>query len=216
MLDTAPCPTGILTVGEFQAAVDPVLPILKRYARRLASTNADIEDLVQDTLLKAWAARTSFRPGSNLRAWLIRIARNTFLTARRRAGRQVLWEPDEIARTLTVASDQETAVMLEDLNTAVANLPSPQRRAFESVVVEGLSYEEAASKLDVELGTLKSRTSRARATLAKKLDQLPEPFAAPPSVHTPVASSVGSNIYARWKASGSRMIGLPPASVAVR
>jgi len=210
----APPAAAILTDGDFRTAVAPILPVLDRYARRLVGTT-DIDDLVQDTLLKAWAARASFRPGSNLRAWLIRIARNTFLSGRRRAGRQVLWEADDLARALVTASDQETPIMLADLGTAIANLPDRQRRAFELVAVERLSYEDAAGRLGVELGTLKSLTSRARAALAETLDPPAEAVAAAPppaDPPRPAARPASATIYRRWKASGGRVIGLPPAA----
>ncbi len=196
---------AILTAGEFGAAITTIMPVLIRYARRLAQTAADTDDLVQDTLLKALAARTSFRAGTNLRAWLQRIARNTFLSARRRGARQILWEPDEIARALVTGIEQEDAVMLSDLTSAVAALPEPQRRAFEMVAVEGLSYGDAATRLDVELGTLKSRVARARTALVRTMETLPQRRFADPrrQADAPVRQAA----YAKWKAAGGGMIG---------
>lgn len=202
-------PSGIATAAGFRAAVDGVMPRLTRYTRRLAGNGVDADDLLQDTLLRAWAGRGGFVPGSNLEAWLTRIARNTFLTQRRRAGRQVLWESDDIARALVAGPDQETALLLGELDEAIDALPEPQHRAFRLVVLEGRPYEEAAATLHVQLGTVKSQVSRARMALVSSLDQgvAPRLSAEAPAVRAP---EVRISAYDRWKASGRGLIGAAP------
>ncbi|MDQ0839979.1 RNA polymerase sigma factor [Sphingomonas faeni] len=197
---------GVLSAAEFQATVRPVLPILKRYARRLASNTPDGDDLVQDTLMRAWSARSSFTPGSNLTAWLMRIARNSFLSERRRAARQVHWEPEAIERTLLIPPDQETAIFMSDLNALLGGLPEPQQQAFEAVVVQGLTYEEAAQQLSVPQNTLKSRVARARSAIVRSMNPpgrpCPQNVLSVPGGHLRALS-----IYEGWKQSNTRLIG---------
>ncbi|SEM71312.1 RNA polymerase sigma-70 factor, ECF subfamily [Sphingomonas gellani] len=199
-----PEPQGLfVSASGFRRAVRPVLPSLTRFARRLTANDADGEDLVQETLLKAWAARARFEPGTNLRAWLMRIARNAFLSSLRKAKPQVALEDDAFDRLLSAGPDQETGLLLAALDDAVAALPPHQGEAFQMIAVEGHSYEDAARALDVQPGTLKSRVARARSAVVGALEH--GPAATPPVVAEP--EPVAGDIYRRWKNGGGGLIG---------
>lgn len=192
----------------FRRAVRPVLPGLARFARRLTANDADGEDLVQETLLKAWAARTRFEPGTNLRAWLMRIARNAFLSSLRKTKPQVMLEDEAIDRLLSAGPDQETGLLLAALDDAVAALPPQQGEAFQLIVVEGRSYEEAASLLDVQPGTLKSRVARARSAVMGALENgVPAGVAPVAPIAAVPAEPAPGDIYRRWKSGGGGLIG---------
>jgi RNA polymerase sigma-70 factor (ECF subfamily) len=139
---------------------------LRRYALSLTRDPADAEDLVHDTLLSALEHRDQFRPGSNLRAWLMSILHNGFMD-RLRTRRAEAVRNAEIGLRLDPAAEasQESATRLADVRRAFMTLPDEQRAALHLVTVEGLSYEEAASSLSIPVGTLVSRLSRARARL---------------------------------------------------
>jgi RNA polymerase sigma-70 factor, ECF subfamily len=142
------------------------LPALRRYARSLAGDEADAEDLVHDALVRAYERRRTFRPGGNLRAWLLSVLHNAFVSSWR--GRRA-----ELARIAGAAEladprigpSQDGAVRLVELMQAFRALPEEQRAALHLVAVEGLSYQEAALALGIPVGTLMSRLSRARTAL---------------------------------------------------
>ena len=139
---------------------------LRRYARSLTRDESRAEDLVQDTLVRAYERQGTFRAGGNLRTWLLSILHNTFIDERRRhkAEARRIEEVAQVTAT-EVRSDQESRVRLVQIQQAFLALPSEQRAALHLVAVEGLSYQEAAAALDVPLGTLMSRLGRARAAL---------------------------------------------------
>jgi RNA polymerase sigma-70 factor (ECF subfamily) len=185
------------------------MPNLRMYARRLTRNEADTDDLVQDTLARAWAARERFEVGTNLKAWLMRIARNSFLSGKRKDRRSVSWDPAIAERLLIAPATQDEGILSSELNEAVLSLSAGQRAAFELVTRDGLTFEEAAGRLGVPLGTLKSRVSRARASLANRFETV-SPISAETPTRLPaldVPKPDGANIYREWKKSGSRMIG---------
>jgi RNA polymerase sigma-70 factor (ECF subfamily) len=139
---------------------------LRRYARSLAQDESQAEDLVQDALVRAYERRSSFRPGGNLRGWLLSILHNTFIDHRRRqvAEFRRLEQAAAVAET-TAPPDQESRVRLQQVQAAFVSLPDEQRAALHLVAIEGLSYQEAANALKIPVGTLMSRLGRARATL---------------------------------------------------
>jgi RNA polymerase sigma-70 factor (ECF subfamily) len=139
---------------------------LRRYARSLARDESQAEDLVQDALVRAYERRSSFRPGGNLRGWLLSILHNTFIDHRRRqvAEFRRLEQAAAVAET-TAPADQESRVRLQQVQAAFMSLPDEQRAALHLVAIEGLSYQEAANTLKIPIGTLMSRLGRARATL---------------------------------------------------
>lgn len=124
------------------------------------------DDLVQETLLRAWANANLFRPGTNMSAWLRTILRNQFYTTFRRRTREVEDVDGEHAGQLAVPASQEGAVAVAGLWVALASLPWAQREALLMVGAEGFTYEEAAERLGCQAGTVKSRVSRARRRLA--------------------------------------------------
>ncbi|RZL54732.1 MAG: RNA polymerase sigma factor [Sphingomonas sp.] len=200
-MTTAALPPDVLTERGFVAAIDAVLPSLRRYARHLSRDQGDGDDLVQETMARAWAARTRFQPGTNFRAWLFRILRNLFLSDRRRGGRSVSWNPDIDDDRLVTPADQESGVMLADLDAALDSITPGQAEALVLVAQEGLSYEEAAVRLGVPMGTVRSRVFRARAAVIDRLaGTAPTPATLPP----PAALGEG---YRRWKHAGTGMIG---------
>lgn len=142
------------------------LATLRRYARSLVRNGPDAEDLVQDALVRAYERRASFRSGGSLKNWLLSILHNTHVDRLRasRARRSDQMESlDEFSAILPAG--QEDAVHLADVRRAFLALPEEQRAALHLVAVEELSYQEAAEALNIPLGTLMSRLSRARARL---------------------------------------------------
>ncbi|MBB3997391.1 sigma-70 family RNA polymerase sigma factor [Aureimonas pseudogalii] len=139
---------------------------LRRYALSLTRNREDAEDLVHDTLLRAIEREEQFRPGRNLRTWLLSILHNRFVDGAR-ARRSEAARDAEFAQGTPAAMPgaQEPALRLAELRRSFAALPEEQRAALHLVVVEGLSYEEAAETLGIPQGTLVSRLSRARVRL---------------------------------------------------
>ena len=147
-----------------------LIPALRAFAWSLCHNASDADDLVQDTLIKAWTNREKFEPGTNLRAWLFTILRNTYYTAVVRRRREVRDETGEYAGTLKSAPTQDWSVAVHSLQDALRKLPDEHREALVLVGAAGLSYEEAAEICGCALGTIKSRVNRARARLLKIMD----------------------------------------------
>jgi RNA polymerase sigma-70 factor (ECF subfamily) len=143
-------------------------PALRRFALSLAQDSTSADDLVQDTLLRAWQNRASFTPGTNFEAWTFTILRNQFYTCRRKH-REVQDEEGVHAARLVSLPDQTAHLDLQDVQAAVSRLPPVMREALVLVTVEDLSYEEAAAIMNCEIGTAKSRVWRARDRLARLL-----------------------------------------------
>lgn len=192
-----------LSQEEFGHGLLDATAALSRSARRLAANDADGEDLLQDTLIRAWAAQKQFEPGSNLKAWLFRIQKNLFLSGRRRAWRQVQWDSDTIERTLIDEPRQETALILSEAHSLIDTLPTHEIDAFRLVAMEGHSYQDVALTLGLGLNTVKSRVSRARGRLIRLLngELAPPP---PAAITTP---SKPCNCYEEWRSSGMKLIG---------
>jgi len=144
-----------------------MIPALRAFAWSLSHNGSDADDLVQDTLIKAWTNRDKYESGTNLRAWLFTILRNTYYTQISRRRREVRDETGEYASTLKSAPTQDWTIAMRDLQSALAELPSEHREALILVGAAGLSYEEAAEICGCALGTIKSRVNRARAKLVK-------------------------------------------------
>jgi RNA polymerase sigma-70 factor, ECF subfamily len=144
------------------------IPGLQRHALKLTRNWHSAQDLVQETLTKAWASRDRFIADSNLRAWLNTILRNTFLSAIRKK-REIEDTDGSLTAALTQPPPQDHAIALAELLKAMTFLPFPQRDALTLVGVAGFSVAEAAVKLGCANGTVKSRVSRARTSLAARL-----------------------------------------------
>jgi RNA polymerase sigma-70 factor (ECF subfamily) len=155
---------------DWRDQVVALIPALRAFAWSISRNGSDADDLVQDTLIKAWSHRDKFETGTNLRAWLFTILRNTYYTAVVRRRREVRDEDDQYARSLTSAPTQEWGLALRSLQAALAELPPEHREALILVGAAGLSYEEAAGICGCALGTIKSRVNRARNRLLKVMD----------------------------------------------
>lgn len=151
-------------------------PQLRAFARTLAGTADQADDLVQEAAVRALNARHLFTRGSNFRAWMFTILRNIHLNEQRRHhARNEPLEAASESRT-SISATQDRRLELRDLITAMATLPAEQRQALLLVGADGLSHEEAAKKCCCAVGTIKSRVSRARATLTIRLSATrPEP-----------------------------------------
>jgi len=172
---------GIVDPSDWREAVIQRIPSLRAFAWSLSRNPADADDLVQETLTKAWTYRQRFEPGSNLRAWLFTILRNTWYTTATKRGREVPDEDGKHALGLSTEGSQEWTVELTALRSALDRLPAEHREAIVMVGAAGLSYEEAAEISGCALGTIKSRVNRARNRLAEALDiprNMPESDAA--------------------------------------
>ena len=145
------------------------LPGLRVFALSLAVNPTRADDLVQETLLKAWANQHRFVPGSNFKAWLCTILRNQFYTECRKAKREVEdVEGAAAARSIALPA-QEHGIELQKVWAVIAKLPAPQREALLLVAGQGMTYEAAGQLVGCQTGTMKSRVSRARAFLADAL-----------------------------------------------
>jgi RNA polymerase sigma factor (sigma-70 family) len=149
-----------------------LIPRLRRYARALVGDRASADDLVQDTLERAWAKLHLYRRGTDLRAWLFTVMHNVHVN-RVRATRPV--DPlDDDMPELAQRETQPDALLVRDLDRAIARMPADQRAVLLLVTLEEMSYEEVARTLGIPIGTVMSRLSRAREKLrAMMLGQTP-------------------------------------------
>jgi RNA polymerase sigma-70 factor (ECF subfamily) len=161
---------GIVDPADWREAITGFLPSLRAFAYSLSRNSADADDLVQETLTKAWAHRARFEPGSNLRAWLFTILRNSWYTDAAKRRREVPDEEGRYAAGLTAEASQEWTAELTSLQAALNALPPEHREAIVMVGAAGLSYQEAAEISGCAVGTIKSRVNRARHRLALLLD----------------------------------------------
>jgi RNA polymerase sigma-70 factor, ECF subfamily len=145
------------------------LPALRAFALSLAGAEDRADDLVQDTLVKAWANASSFAEGTNMRAWLFTIMRNTFFSQYRKARREVQDVDGEAAARLVAMPDQLAHLDLADFRAHLDRLPADQREALILIGASGFSYEEAAEICGCAVGTIKSRVNRARQRLMEQL-----------------------------------------------
>ncbi len=146
----------------------PLLPRLRRLARALAGQIADADDLVQIVLERALNRAAQWRPDAPLDKWVFAIARNAWRDEMRARGRsQNLFVPEEAG--VTAADGSSAPAQKLELAAAVAALPPDHREVVALVLIEGLSYNEAADLLQVPVGTITSRLARARTTLQAHL-----------------------------------------------
>ncbi len=148
------------------------LPRLRRYARALVGERAAADDLVQDTLERAWSRIAQWRQGSDLRAWLFSIMHNLRVDQLRRPGLNTLPMEDEDCAVPTRAT-QSDRLELVDLDTALARLPEEQRAVLLLIAIEEMRYDEVAAALGIPIGTVMSRLSRGRERLRLILDGRP-------------------------------------------
>jgi RNA polymerase sigma-70 factor, ECF subfamily len=142
---------------------------MRAFAVSLCGNFATADDLVQDSLLKAWGAADSFTPDTNFRAWLFTILRNTYYSLYRKRSREVQDVDGDYASRLAVAPVQESRIELSEFRRALAMLSDEHREVLIMVGASGMSYEEAAEACGVPVGTVKSRVNRARVRLGEIL-----------------------------------------------
>jgi RNA polymerase sigma-70 factor (ECF subfamily) len=143
--------------------------VLRAFAISLCRDVTLADDLVQDTLLKAWSKFHLFTPGTNLRAWLFTILRNGFYSGRRKRAREVSDSDGTLAGQLACKPDHDGHLALGELAAALGRLPAEQREALILVGAMGFSIEEAAETCGCATGTIKSRANRGRKALAAML-----------------------------------------------
>ncbi|WJY17515.1 sigma-70 family RNA polymerase sigma factor [Alteriqipengyuania flavescens] len=154
----------------FKRELTEVVPHLRAFARGLCGRPDMADDLVQEALLKAWAAQQRFEPGTSMRAWTFVILRNAYLTDMRRNRFRGEYDETVAERILTAPAGQEEPVHLSDMHRAMLTLPPERREALLLVGAGGFSYEEAAEICGCAVGTIKSRVGRARAALTSMLE----------------------------------------------
>ena len=153
----------------FKRELDAGIPHLRAFARGLCGRPDMADDLVQEALMKAWAAQERFEPGTSMRAWTFVILRNAYLTDMRRNRFRGEYDDNVAERILTAPAGQEDPLHLSDMHRALLTLPPERREALLLVGAGGFSYEEAAEICGCAIGTIKSRVGRARAALNSML-----------------------------------------------
>jgi RNA polymerase sigma-70 factor (ECF subfamily) len=128
--------------NEFKQQLGQVIPHLRAFGRSLSGSRDLADDLVQETLLKAWAARKRFQAGTNMRAWTFIILRNLFLSQMRRARFKGEWDELTASKLLAAPASQDRHVELADMQRALLHLPQPQREALILVGAGGFAYEK--------------------------------------------------------------------------
>jgi RNA polymerase sigma-70 factor (ECF subfamily) len=176
----------------FKNGLIGAIPSLRAFSMSLAQNSDRADDLVQETLVKAWAKQSSFEPGTNLKAWLFTILRNEFYSQMRKRGREVQDTDGVMTARLAVHPSQEGALDLEDFRVALERLPEDQREAIILIGASGFSYEEAAQICECAVGTVKSRVSRARARLTEILQIEDESEYGPDAISAQVLASTVS------------------------
>lgn len=172
------------------------IPSLRAFAMSLCGKSDRADDLVQEALVKAWAAQASFTPGTNLRAWLFTILRNVYFGELRKRKREVEDVDGAYAATLSVSGEQDARVDFSDFEKALEHLSPDQREVLTLIGASGFSYEEAAEICGVAVGTIKSRLNRARVKLAEILsieslsDLGPEPVSRAATLQTTSLTSI--------------------------
>jgi RNA polymerase sigma-70 factor (ECF subfamily) len=182
-----------LSDDAFRDELARVIPHLRAFGRSLSGNRDLTDDLVQETLLKAWAARKRFQAGTNMRAWTFIILRNLFLSQMRRARFKGEWDDVTASKILAAPASQDRHVELGDLQRALLHLPQPQREALILVGAGGFAYEEAAEICNCAVGTIKSRVARGRVALEALLSEgkLPSRRDAPEQTGTALQAIMG-------------------------
>lgn len=165
------CAPKRLTDIQFKQRLIETMPHLRAFARSLTHDPATADDLVQDTLLKTWAARKRFQPEKSMRVWTFVILRNTYFSQFRRKKFEGHYIEEEADRLLVTEAAQESPLHLADLHNALTELTDDQREAIILVGAGGFSYKEAAEIAGCAVGTIKSRVSRAREGLVTIIER---------------------------------------------
>jgi RNA polymerase sigma-70 factor (ECF subfamily) len=165
-----------LSEAEFHKELTAAIPHLRAFARMLCGDRDRADDLAQETLMKAWAARDRYVAGSSFRAWTYTILRHHYFGQIRRQRFVGDYDENEAERILNMSGSQESRLEATDVLRALAILPAAQREVLVLVSIGGVSYEEIAEICGVALGTVKSRIARARAALSATIEsgELPD------------------------------------------
>ncbi|WAT16682.1 sigma-70 family RNA polymerase sigma factor [Aurantiacibacter sp. MUD11] len=190
----------------FKRELTEVVPHLRAFARGLCGRPDMADDLVQETMLKAWAAQERFEPGTSMRAWTFVILRNAYLTDMRRNRFRGEYDETVAERILTAPAGQEEPIHLSDLHRALLTLPPERREALLLVGAGGFSYEEAANICGCAVGTIKSRVGRARAALAGMMEDgdIPDRSQDDPAAHRAILEELDEVAAGRGEAAASK------------
>lgn len=172
----------------FKRELLATLPSLRAFAVSLSGKHDKADDLVQDTMMKAWAKQSSFEMGTNIKAWLFTILRNEFYSQMRKRGREIQDSDGIFTERLSVHPSQYGIMDMQDFKKALDALPDDQREAIILIGASGFSYEEAAEICQCAVGTMKSRVSRARTRLQDLLKVTGEGDYGPDAVSTQVTT----------------------------
>jgi RNA polymerase sigma-70 factor (ECF subfamily) len=192
--------------ADFKRELTAVIPHLRAFARGLCGRADMADDLVQEAMLKAWAARDRFEPGTSMRAWTFVILRNAYLTEMRRNRFRGEYDEELAERILIQPSEQEDPIHLADLHRALLVLPAERREALLLVGAGGFSYEEAAEICGCAVGTIKSRVGRARASLTKMIEDgsVPARSAGDEAAHRAILEELSDVAQGGGKSAASR------------
>ena len=158
-----------VVVEEIGEHIVALLPRLRRFARALSRNQHDADDLTQAAVERALRHRDQFRAGTSLASWMFGIMKNAWIDTRRTRGRRAEVALPEDTGDHPAVSPVDASTSLWSVSEAMDKLPEDQRLAVALVLVEGMSYKEAATLLEVPIGTLTSRLARGRAALAAAL-----------------------------------------------
>jgi RNA polymerase sigma-70 factor (ECF subfamily) len=158
---------------DFGRRIAEELTCLRRYARALLRRPDRVDDLVQDTVLRALSKAHLWQPGTDLRAWLLTLMHNQHLNLQRKAGREDGHSPLEDAYDVSRPAPQPDTLLLRDFQRALDRLPDEQRTVVLMIGLGDACYEEVATVLNIPLNTMRSRLVRARATM-RALMEAPE------------------------------------------
>ncbi|WP_020177822.1 sigma-70 family RNA polymerase sigma factor [Methylopila sp. M107] len=167
------------------------IPSLRAFAVSLSGQMDRADDLVQETLVKAWRNLASYTEGTNMRAWLFTILRNVYISDIRRRRREVQDTDGMFAESVAVAPQQNGHMDLVDFRKALADLPDEQREALVLIGAAEFSYEEAAEISGCAVGTVKSRVNRARNALARRLNLDVGEIGLDPELRAALGATVG-------------------------
>jgi RNA polymerase sigma-70 factor (ECF subfamily) len=165
---------GALSDDAFKDQIAAVIPQLRAFGRSLAGSPDRADDLVQEAVLRAWAARERFQEGTSFKAWTFTILRNLFLSQMRRTRFTAEWDDAAAERVLAAPADQDRNIHVADVQRALNRLPEAQREALVLVGAGGVTYEEAAEICDCPIGTIKSRVARGRSALIAMIEGVDE------------------------------------------
>jgi len=157
---------GTEEIGE---RIVELLPRLRRFARSLSRNQHDADDLVQSAVERAWKNSGQLRPGANLGSWMFGIMKNAWIDDRRARGRRGEVPLPEDSGSHPAVSTADSDAAMWSVSEVMSKLPEDQRLAIALVLVEGMSYKEAAAVLEIPIGTLTSRLARGRTALAAGL-----------------------------------------------